>query len=128
MFGAHALIPTLPASDMDRAVAFYRDTLGLSMKERSATGEVRFEVGGSWFLVYPSQFAGTNRATAAGWEVDDLDGAVAELKRKGVTFQEFEMEGMKMENSILTAPDGMRAAWMEDTEGNIIGLMTPPAG
>jgi catechol 2,3-dioxygenase-like lactoylglutathione lyase family enzyme len=114
-------MPTLPASDIDRAVAFYRDTLGLTPTEDEAGG-VRFEAGGSWFLVYPSQYAGTNKATAAGWEVDDLDGAVAELKGKGVTFQEFEMEGMKMENSILTAPDGMRAAWFEDTEGNIIGL------
>ena len=126
MFGPKPLVPMLPASDIDRAIAFYRDTLGLKPVGDEAGG-ARFEAGGSWFVVYPSQFAGTNKATAAGWEVDDLEAAVTELKGKGVTFQEFEMEGMTMENSIMSAPDGTQAAWFEDTEGNIIGLVQPSA-
>ena len=123
MFADRPIAAMLPASDLDRAKAFYKETLGLEPAEDTPYGGARYDVGGTSLVVYPSQFAGTNKATAVGWDVADLDAAVSRLKGQGVAFQEFEMEGMKMENSILTSPDGMRAAWFEDTEGNIIGLM-----
>ncbi|MDH3307623.1 MAG: VOC family protein [Acidimicrobiia bacterium] len=122
MFADRPLIPTLPAADIERAKAFYLDKLGLKPVEGEYDGGARFEVGGSWFLLYPSAFAGTNQATAAAWEVEDLEGTVTQLKSRGVQFQEFEMYDIKMENSILSDPDGRRAAWMVDSEGNIIGL------
>jgi catechol 2,3-dioxygenase-like lactoylglutathione lyase family enzyme len=118
-------MPSLPASDINRAKAFYRDKLGLKPVEETADGGARYEAGDSHFMVYPSAFAGTNKATAAAWEVDDLEETVTALKASGVEFQEFELEGMTMENSMLTAPDGTRAAWFFDSEDNIIGLIQP---
>lgn len=121
MFADRTLIPALPASDMERAKMFYLDTFGLKPTEEDAEG-ARYETGESWFLVYPSAFAGTNQATAAAWEVDDLPDTVTRLKARGVEFQEFELEGMPMVDSIVTAPGGTHAAWMVDSEGNIICL------
>lgn len=121
MFADVTLIPSLPASDIARAKEFYLDKLGLKPTNEEEEA-LRYEAGDSWFLVYPSAFAGTNQATAAAWEVDDLDHTVSTLKGRGVEFQEFELDGMKMENSILTSPTGSRVAWFVDSEGNILGI------
>ena len=119
MFAGRTLIPMLAASDLDRARAFYADALDL--KPVDDAGVLRYETGGSSFVVYLSEFAASNQATAAMWEVDDLDGTVTTLKGRGVEFQNFDFEGATMENSILTGPEGTRAAWFYDSERNIIG-------
>ena len=122
MFQGKTLIPNLPASDMERAQAWYLEKLGLKPVDDGDGGAARYEAGHSWFMLYPSAFAGTNKATAAAWEVDDIDGVVTELKSRGVEFQEFELEGMTMENSILSSPTGNRIAWFNDSEGNILAV------
>ena len=53
---------------------------------------------------------------------DDFDAAVAHLRGKGVTFQEFDYEEFKTVDGVLTAPNGDRAAWFTDSEGNIIAV------
>lgn len=117
------IMATLPAADMDRARAWYRDKLGLEPVEVSETGDTWYETGGSRFLVYPSQFAGTNQATAAGISVDDFDGAMAELRANGVTFEEYDFgEEFRTVDGIVTMPDGAQAAWFKDSEGNILGV------
>lgn len=121
MFADSTLTTMLPAADLERAKAFYLDKLGLKPIE-SETGVVRFTAGESTFIVYPSEFAGSNQATAAMFEVEDVDACVTALKADGVEFQEFEIEGMTMENSVLTSPAGYKAAWFYDSERNIIGL------
>lgn len=121
MFAGRTLIPMLAASDLERARAFYADKLDLKPAD-GPDGVLRYECGDSYFFVYPSEFAGTNKATCAMWEVDDLDGTVTALKERGVRFQDFEIEGATMENSILASPDGIRAAWFFDSEDNILGL------
>ncbi len=74
------------------------------------------------FLVYPSEFAGTSQATALGLQVGDIDAVVAELRSRGVEFQEFDFGEAKTVDGILAMPDGSRGAWFADTEGNIIGV------
>ncbi len=113
---------TLPAADMDRAKAFYKDKLGLEPFQELMDGSARYMVGETMFLVYPSAFAGTNEATAMGFQVDDIDSAVAELSSRGVEFQELEYEDMKTVDGVLTLPDGTRAAWFNDTEANVLGI------
>lgn len=121
MFEGNVLVPMLPAADIDRARSFYADKMGMTPTS-VVDGDLRYESASGWFVVYPSGSAGTNQATAATWQVDDIDGAVTELKSRGVEFQDFEIEGMVMENSILTSPAGSRAAWFFDSERNILGL------
>jgi predicted enzyme related to lactoylglutathione lyase len=113
---------TLPAADLERARRFYEDKLGLKPGDVSPAG-VMYQARGSGLYLYPSTFAGTNKATAAGFNVTDVAAMVAELKARGITFEEYDMGGeYKTVNGIMKTPDGL-AAWFKDTEGNIIGLV-----
>jgi catechol 2,3-dioxygenase-like lactoylglutathione lyase family enzyme len=111
---------TLPAHDFSRARGFYEQTLGLNSVWESPSG-VQYQVGDSSLFVYPSEFAGTNQSTAASFEVDDIDAAVAEIRGRGVTFEEYDLPGLKTEKGIAEL-DGERAAWFQDTEGNILSV------
>lgn len=114
----------LPVSDMDRAKQFYGETLGLTQKDSPDPGGMMFESGGgTGVFVYKTEFAGTNKATAAGFGVSDVDAEVAELRTKGVTFEEYDMgPDMKTVNGIITLPSGDKAAWFKDPDGNIISI------
>ena len=118
------VIASLPASDLDRARAWYSDKLGFVPSDMSDEGSLIYVMGdGSAFMVYESAFAGTNQATAAGLAVKDFDAAMAELRGSGVEFQSVDLgEGMATVDGVLTTPTGTRIAWFRDSEGNIIGL------
>ena len=120
MLGKYPITATLPAADIDRARKFYEGTLGLTPTQERPDG-IEYECGGTRFLLYPSQFAGTNQGTAAGWDVDDLEAVVAELREAGVTFEEYDLPGLKTENGIATIGT-TRGAWFKDTEGNILSV------
>ena len=120
---AHA---TVPASDMVRATAWYADKLGLEPTESGEVGAF-YGVGSGRFLLYPSQSAGTNQATAMGFEVDDIESAVAELKTNGVVFEDYDIPGVETKDNIATfEADGrlISAAWLKDSEGNILSVDT----
>ncbi|MDP9327134.1 MAG: VOC family protein, partial [Actinomycetota bacterium] len=89
MFESASTHAAIAVSDLDRAKAFYGGTLGLTKKDERAAG-VTYESGGTWMLVYPSQFAGTNQATCMTFEVSDVEAAVDELVGKGITFEQYD--------------------------------------
>jgi len=122
MLQSSPLYAYLPARDVARARSFYEQKLGFKPGQEIAGG-VAYEFGDhtSAFL-YPTPNAGTSRASQAFWQVDDIEREVAELKRRGVTFEHYDMPGMKMDGDILTA-GGARAAWFKDTEGNILAVV-----
>src|SRR5688572_12548030 len=104
------VVPYIPATDIARARRFYEEKVGLVAREEIAGGVV-YECGGrSWIFLYQSAGAGTSRASQAFWQVDDVEAEVAELRAKGVVFEEYNMPGMKTVNGIATA-GGSRAAW-----------------
>jgi catechol 2,3-dioxygenase-like lactoylglutathione lyase family enzyme len=104
-----------------RARRFYEGTLGLTPKEEYAGGVI-YECGnGSWVFMYPSPGAGTSKASTAFWAVDDVAAEVAELKARGVVFEEYDLPGIKTVNGIATA-GGAKTAWFKDTEGNILAI------
>ena len=116
------IIPYIPVADLDRARKFYEQTLEFEPKEEGEGG-VFYESGkGSSFFMYISEGAGTSKASTAFWDVEDVDSEVAELKARGVVFEEYDMPGMKMENSIATG-GGAKAAWFKDSEGNILAVV-----
>jgi hypothetical protein len=95
--------------------------LGLKPKEEYAGGVI-YECGnGSWVFMYPSPGAGTSKASTAFWSVADVAAEVAELKARGVVFEEYSMPGIKTVNSIATA-GGAKTAWFKDSEGNILAV------
>jgi catechol 2,3-dioxygenase-like lactoylglutathione lyase family enzyme len=112
----------IPARDVKRARAFYEGKLGFAAREEIAGGVV-YDCGGqtSCFL-YPTPNAGTSQASQAFWQVDDVEREVAGLRAKGVTFEDYDMPGMKTENGIFTG-GGSKAAWFKDTEGNIMAII-----
>ena len=115
------IVPYIPVCDMARARRFYEQTLGLTPKEEYAGGVI-YECGnGSWVFMYPSPGAGTSKASTAFWAVDDVAAEVAELKARGVVFEEYDMPGIRMVNSIATA-GGAKTAWFKDSEGNILAV------
>ena len=111
---------TLPASDLERAKGFYGGTLGLESVMENAGG-VLYQAGSSMIFVYPSEFAGTNKAAAATFVAADVLATVEELRGKGVTFEEYDMPGLKTENGIAEI-EGVKGAWFKDTEGNILAI------
>jgi len=110
----------LPASNVARARKFYEEVLGLTPKQDYAGGVV-YECGGAEAFLYPTPNAGTSKASQAYWQVEDVEAEVADLKARGVQFEEYDMPGMPMKNSIVTA-GGAKTAWFKDTEGNILAV------
>lgn len=113
--------PTIPASNLARARRFYEETLGFVVDMVTPAGVI-YRAKDSMLFVYPSPFAGTNKATAAGFRVDDLPAIVADLKARGVSFEQYDLPDYKMVDGILRNPMGS-SAWFKDSEGNIIGLV-----
>jgi predicted enzyme related to lactoylglutathione lyase len=110
----------IPASNIARARKFYEEIVGLQPKEEYAGGVI-YECGGASVFMYPTPNGGTSKASQAFWQVNDVESEVAELKARGVKFEEYDMPGLTMENNIVTA-GGAKTAWFKDTEGNILAV------
>jgi catechol 2,3-dioxygenase-like lactoylglutathione lyase family enzyme len=112
---------TLAVSDMDRAKKFYTETLGFTVQMESEGGMLLGAGKGTALFVYPSSFAGSNKATAVSFNVDDFDGTIADLRERGITFIDYDFPGLKTENGVAQTPDGP-AAWFADPDGNLVNV------
>jgi predicted enzyme related to lactoylglutathione lyase len=112
----------LPAHNVSRARQFYEQKLGFQPSEDVAGGVIYKFANGTACFLYPTGNAGTNRASQAFWQVEDVEREVADLKARGVTFEEYDQPGMKTVNSIATA-GGAKTAWFKDTEGNVLAVV-----
>jgi len=110
----------IPASDVSRARRFYEGMIGLKVKLEYAGGVI-YDCGGTEVFLYPTPNAGTSKASQAFWQVADVEAEVADLKARGVTFEEYDLPGVTMKNSIATG-GGARTAWFKDSEGNILAV------
>ena len=125
MLGDSPAAATIAVSDLDRARKFYEETLGLQSKMEDPGG-IMYGSGESMVLVYPSQFAGTSQATVATWMVADLDAVVDDLTAKGVTFEQYDMEGLKTDERGIASLGDIRGAWFKDPDGNILNVGEGP--
>jgi catechol 2,3-dioxygenase-like lactoylglutathione lyase family enzyme len=121
----------LPARDLERAKAFYRDKLGLEPIEERPGG-ARYRCGNSYFALFQSAGAPSGTHTQMGWEVKDIEATVAELRRRGVVFEEYDLPGFKTVNGIAdiagnypSKGSGEKGAWFYDSEGNLLGIGQP---
>jgi catechol 2,3-dioxygenase-like lactoylglutathione lyase family enzyme len=130
---AHSDVATrLPAQNLDRAKAFYAEKLGL-MPVEERPGGLRYQCGNSWFSLFESLGQPAGNHTQMGWEVEDIDATVADLRARGVVFEEYEGPALKTLNYIAqiqgNSPSrgglGERAAWFRDSEGNLLGIGQP---
>jgi catechol 2,3-dioxygenase-like lactoylglutathione lyase family enzyme len=111
-----------PASDLARARRFYEEKLGLVPKQEVNGGVVYAFGSGTAAFLYPTPNAGTSRASQAFWAVADVDAEMAELRRRGVEFEDFDMPGERSPEGAVIA-GGAKAAWFRDSEGNILALI-----
>ena len=112
---------TIPAKDLDGTRRFYEDVLGAHVVNEDPGG-ILYKAGDSYFSLYPTQFAGTAKHTLGAFMVRDVEAAMAALRAEGVTFEEYDMPGLKTVNGIAEL-GGERGAWFKDPEGNILSVV-----
>ncbi len=124
-------ITKLPAQDLERARAFYRDKLGLEPVEER-TGGLRYVCGQTEFHLFSSAGAPSGTATQMAFEVEDMEAALADLRARGVKFARFDMPGFDDRGETIAAPDnypskgtGELGTFFYDSEGNLIGIAQP---
>lgn len=94
MFREFRILAIVPATDIDRARAWYEEKLGLVPTDEPI-GRLYYEApDGSSLLIVPTAFPGA-KSTAAGWDVTDIDGVISELRARGVTFIDYDLPGYK---------------------------------
>ena len=114
----------LPAADIDRARAFYREKLGLRAVDAPGDAEdLTFEgADGTMLYVYAKEGGTKADHTAAGWLVEDIEEVVAELRERGVVFEQYDRPDLKTNELGIAEVAGERAAWFKDSEGNILAI------
>jgi len=113
---------TLAVKDLKVARPFYEDVLGLKPLPGDQPSVQGYQAGRSMILVYESEFAGTNKATALTWALGEaFDAAVETLKAKGVVFEKYDLPAMSHDGDVHVA-GGMRVVWFKDPDGNVLSL------
>jgi catechol 2,3-dioxygenase-like lactoylglutathione lyase family enzyme len=108
--------------NLETARQFYEDVLGLKQVDAEGGELIVFRSGHSTINVYRSEFAGTNKATALTWSVGNkVEKVVRDLKERGVTFEHYDMPGMRLEGDVHVVGD-MKVAWFKDPDGNILNI------
>lgn len=116
--------PTLPASDLARARAFYEEKLNLEpLEDGEVPDGIFYQLEGQVLFVYQTE-APRGGNTALSFVVEDLDAEMRDLRARGVAFEDYDMPGLKTENGVAEF-DGMRVAWFKDSEGNILNVGQP---
>ncbi|MDX2597399.1 MULTISPECIES: VOC family protein [Streptomyces] len=122
----------LPAQDLDRARRFYAERLGLTPVDERPGG-LLYRCGGVDFVLFRSTGASPGTFTQMAWEVEDIEATVAELRRRGVTFEEVDVPGLRTRDAIAEVEGnypskgarGERGAWFRDSEGNLLAIGQP---
>jgi catechol 2,3-dioxygenase-like lactoylglutathione lyase family enzyme len=122
----------LPAQDLDRARRFYSQRLGLEPSEER-DGGLLYRCAGGEFALFDSAGGSAGTFTQMAWDVDDIEATVAEMKARGVVFEEVDLPGLRTVDGIAEVSGnypskggkGERAAWFRDSEGNMLGIGEP---
>jgi hypothetical protein len=125
---------TLPAQDLSRARAVYLEMVGLEAVEppflNASDVRVGLTIGDgvNQLFIYPAKARSSGEFTQAVLQVTDVLAAVEEMRGRGVTFEEYDTAETRTENGIAQTPDGRQGAWFKDSEGNLVGVVSAPAG
>ncbi|HEX3901813.1 MAG TPA: VOC family protein [Polyangia bacterium] len=124
MLGDSEAIATIAVKDLTVARKFYEGTLGLEVARATGSEALTFKTGRSELIVYRSQHAGSNKATAVNWRVgDDIESIVKALGAKGVVFEHYDLPGLTQKGDVHAFGE-FKSAWFKDPDGNIIALMS----
>jgi catechol 2,3-dioxygenase-like lactoylglutathione lyase family enzyme len=121
----------LPAQDLQRAREFYAAKLGLSPVEERPGG-LRYAPAAGEFVLFQSTGAPSGDHTQMAFEVHDIEATVAELRSRGVVFEEYETPGLRTVDGIAEVEGNYpskgvaeRGAWFRDSEGNLLAVGQP---
>jgi len=119
-----SIMPVLAVDDLERAIGFYRDKLGLDVQRSKddPSGAIVTLNGSNHIYLYATTYP-RGETTVAGIMVKDVPGTVRELRARGVTFEEYDLPGLRTEDGIATLGD-LQSAWFKDSEGNTLALTT----
>lgn len=125
MLSDHNASAIVAVRDLVRARTFYETVLGLTLVDgggADASAPLVFRTGSTRLVVYASEFAGTNQANAVVWGVGAaIESLSADLKRKGVVFETYDMDGATVSDGVYRLGD-FRMAWFKDPDGNILHI------
>jgi len=111
----------LPVKDLARARRFYEVQLGLAPQGLRPDGKFVYRVRGTTLALFPKPEGTKAEHTALSFRVDDIAKAIASLKARGVRFADYDFPDFKTVNHVCVL-GSEKAAWFEDTEGNILCL------
>jgi len=117
-----ALVAFVPVSDAVKAIAFYRDQLGLTLVEDQSPFALVFDANGTMLRITPVGEFKAQPFTILGWDVEDIEVSVKGLLAEGITFNRYPGLNDSDPLAIWTAPGGARIAWFNDPFGNVVGL------
>ncbi len=129
----HGKVATrIPVQDLDRARRFYAEKLGLTPVEERPGG-LRYTCASGEFVLFASSGAASGTSTQMAFDVEDIEATVAELRSRGVEFEDVDAPGFTTVGGIAEVDGnypskggrGERAAWFRDSEGNLIGVGQP---
>jgi len=123
MLGDKDVAATIPVKDIEVARKFYQEKLGLQPEDNGEPSVLLYKSGRSTMMVYESQYAGTNKATAATWEVGDVEREVKTLKDRGIAFEHYDFPEMTRQGDVHVA-GSTKAAWFKDPDGNILAIVS----
>lgn len=118
--------------DLERARSFYAEKLGLDPIEERPGG-LRYRFRNGEFALFESAGAASGTHTQMGFEVEDIDATVEELRARGVVFEAYDLPGLQTVDGIAVVEGnypskggiGERGAWFRDSEGNLFGIGQP---
>ena len=103
--------------DLKRAVAFYRDILGLKFLFETS-GMAFFDCGGTRLMLSTSDKADSTYGSIIYYKTDDIEASAATMRKEGVKFEAEPRMIAKM-------PDhDLWMAFLRDSEGNLLALMS----
>jgi catechol 2,3-dioxygenase-like lactoylglutathione lyase family enzyme len=126
MIGARTISAVLCSTDLARSQEFYEHTLGLRLSPETVPNHLVFECGGgTTLLVYGRGNPNLADHTQVRFWTEDVAADVAELRERGVVFEEYDFPTFKTVDAIGITPGLGKSAWFKDPDGNTIALFQP---
>ncbi len=125
------VVTKIPVQDLERARRFYRDQLGLEPVEERDHG-LRYVCGMTEFHLFSSSGAASGAFTQIGFEIEDIEQVVVDLRSRGVQFERVDVDRFDVHGDIVTVSgnypskgSGERGAFFRDSEGNLLAVGEP---
>jgi catechol 2,3-dioxygenase-like lactoylglutathione lyase family enzyme len=122
MLGKSHAFSGFSVDDTQKAKEFYGRTLGLDVSESDGMLTLHL-AGGADVLIYPKPNHSPATFTVLNFPVGDVDKAVADLKKRGIRFEVYDLPGLKTEETGIFRGGGPVIAWFKDPAGNILSVL-----